>query len=308
MSHANNTVDLLRLIVAAQEGPSREGLIDIFMRDRMVTFRQIARKICRNYSYSVANDLGDIESMVAQQALKMIRLAIEDVTELDKVNYSWEGLLFSKSRQMVRQFMDREMMPATEMTGIIRRQRSLQETRDAMRIAMQSEPTNAEVVTEHNEKMYRNRSNPVKQGMVASLDDAKYLRSFANIDDHDNYADERATDGGGDYVLHPTEGPKFLARLIEQCELIDAQEAASPQSSRRSSKPAIENPLASTAQAWFGPLYSGTDPEGPRTATITQISEVLGISATTARAYVFRVRQAAITVCAEQFGITADDL
>lgn len=307
MKHANNTVDLLRLIVAASEGSSRESLIDIFMRDRMVTFRQIARKICRNYSYSVANDLGDIESMVAQQALKMIRLAIEDVTELDKVTYSWEGLLFSKSRQMVRQFMDKEMMPATEMTGIIRRQRSLQETRDTMRTAMQAEPTNQEVIAEHNEKMYRNRSNPIKQGMVASVDDAKYSRSFSNIDDHDNHHDERATDGGGDFVLHPTEGPQFLAKLIKQCEQIDEQEADTSASKRRRSTPAITSPLAKTAAAWFGPLYDA-DPEGPRTATITQISEVLGISATTARAYVFRVRQAAITVCAEQFGITADDL
>lgn len=290
-----NTLDDLREIASATPGLQQERLIEDFITFRQRLFRQIGASVCHTYGYNVSNNLDDAASMTAMVALTMIRKAIDDPSHLDTIVSSWDGMLRVNARTKIREFMDKNNMVASKMSGLARRRRTLQDVRDRLRQQMQAEPTDQEVVEVHNREMLAARSDPAKQSMLATVDDLRTSRSWAEIQDND-----QSTSEADEFVLHPSEGPKFLAKLRAKCVELDREAAARTTRGRKSP---IENPLTITADAWFGPLYQNSS-EGPRVGSSKEIVEALGIPRTSARKYIYQVREAAMQVAREEFGIT----
>lgn len=277
---SENTRDVIRGISAASGG-RRETLVNQFIADRWGLFRQIAWSLCRNFGVSVDGNGDDFTSMVAEEAYRMLTEHLEDDEKLESVEV-WEGMLKVRSRQKVRNYLDRDAAPAAEMTSALRRVRLLNQTRDAMRMELHREPTDREVVETHNEKMNASRSNAVKQGVIATVEDLQTYRVCADVDDHD-----RAEPLDTEFVLHPVEGPRFIKLLIARTSEYNDR-------------------LGDAARIWLGGLYGGDHP--PRIASIAEISDALGVSRSTARAYVRKIKEYAVTVVQDEFGITESDI
>lgn len=277
---AENTLEAIRAIAAA--APShRPRMIDAFMRARLGLFRQIAYGLCRTYGLAADQHADDFASMVAETAYTTLARQIEDPEELDTVMI-WEAKLRLTSRQVVREFLDKEMAPATQMTSVFRRLRVLNQTRDAMRMEFGREPSDREVVDEHNARMRKSRSNAAKQGVLASVDDLGVYRAAADVDDHD-----RSEPVDTDFVLHPVEGPKFIKLLVERTA-------------------AYNERLGEAASLWLSGLYREDGP--PMIATAEEIAEALDVSKSTARAYIRKIKEYAVVVAQEEFNITEDDV
>lgn len=277
---SENTHDAVRAISAAPAS-RRPVMINDFMAERMTLFKQISRWLCRNFGQSYENHGEDFASIVSMEAYAMLTEQLEDEAELEKVEI-WEGMLRHRSRQRVRNFLDKEMAPATKMSSTLRRVRLLNQTRDEMAREMGAYPTDAELVEAHNAKMRSARSNPVKQGMIATVEDLQVYRQTADVDDHD-FSETVDTD----YVLHPVEGPQFMRAIVE------AVRAQNPK-------------LGIAAEIWLSGLYDGTDEQ--RMATDAEIAEKMGISKSTARAYVRKIKEQAVGVARDRFGISQADM
>ncbi|HEX9089636.1 MAG TPA: HTH domain-containing protein [Arthrobacter sp.] len=278
---SENTHDAVRAIAAAT-GRQRENMIEDFFLDRQGLFNQIGFSLCRNFGVAPAQHGEDFASIVAREAWVMLSEQLADESQLDQVNI-WEAMLKMRSKQMVRNFLDREMSPAAEMSSTWRRVRLLNQTRDEMRFELGREPTDDEIVETHNTKMRSNRSNPVKQGVIATADDLHVWRASADVDDHDRA--ETMLDA--DFVLHPVEGPKFIKLLVERTAEYNER-------------------LGEAAGLWLSGLYRTDGP--PLIRTPEEIAEAMGVSRSTARSYIRKIKEYAVEVASEAFGITADDV
>lgn len=277
---SENTHDVIRAIAAAT-GRERERRIDDFMRARQGLFKQIAWWLCRNFGHLPEQHADDFASIVAETAYTMLREELEDPASLDSVN-NWEGMLRVRSRQAVRTYIDGDNAPMAEMTSALRRKRLLDATRDEMRRELKREPKPLEIVEAHNAKMHATRSNPVKQGVIASVEDLHLSRVQDTIDDHD-FAEP--VDTG--FVLHPVEGPKFIRLLVERTTEYNER-------------------LGKAAELWLSGLYREGHP--PVIATVEEIADALEVSRSTARAYVRKIKEYAVVVLQEEFAVTEKDV
>lgn len=277
---SENTHDAIRAIAAAT-GRQRQNMIEDFFKARQGLFNQIGFSLCRNFGVAVSLHGEDFASIVAREAWVMLTEQLEDPAQLEQVNI-WEAMLKLRSKQIVKNFLDKEMSPAAEMSSTWRRVRLLNQTRDEMRIALHREPSDEEIVTTHNTRMRANRANPVKQGVIATVDDLHVWRASADVDDHD-----RAGTIDAEFVLHPVEGPKFIKLLVERTSEYNER-------------------LGEAAELWLSGLYRTDGP--PVIRTPEEIAEAMGVSRSTARSYTRKIREYAVVVASEAFGITADDI
>lgn len=94
----------------------------------------------------------------------------------------------------------------------------------------------------HNAKMWEKRSNPVKQGVIASVEDLRASRAQDDTADHD-YSEPIYID----FVLHPVEGPRFIQLIMERTS-------------------AYNERLGKAAELWLSGLYSEEHEPGDRRA------------------------------------------
>lgn len=277
---SENTHEMVRAI-AASSGTEQTNLIHAFMKSRWGLFKQISWSLCRNFGVSVDVNGEDFTSLIAEDAYKMLTEQINDDEKLERVE-NWEGMLKVRSRQVVRNFLDKEMAPAAEMTSTLRRVRLLNQTRDLMRLEAGTEPADRDVVEVHNAKMWATRSNPVKQGVLATVEDLQVYRACADVEDHD-HTEPIDTE----FVLHPVEGPKFIRLLVD--------------------KTAAHNErLGQAAGLWLSGLYREDGP--PVIGTVEEIAEALDVSKSTARAYIRKIKDFAVIVFQDEFDIGAESL
>lgn len=277
---SENTHDAVRAIAAAA-GRQRENMIEDFFAARQGLFNQIGFSLCRNFGVAASQHGEDFASIVAREAWVMLSEQLADPEQLEQVNV-WEAMLKLRSKQIVKNYLDKDMSPAAEMSSTWRRVRLLNQTRDEMRLALHREPTDEEIVTTHNTRMRANRANPVKQGVIATVDDLHVWRASADVDDHD-----RAESVDVDFVLHPVEGPKFIQLLVERTSEYNDR-------------------LGEAAELWLSGLYRTDGP--PLIRTPEEIAEALNVSKSTARSYIRKIKEYAVVVASEAFGITADDI
>lgn len=277
---SENTRDAIRAIAAAPEA-KRASMVDAFLKVRWPLFNRIAGTLCRNFGRPVANYGEDFASMVAMEAYKMLSEQITDPAALDKVE-QWEAMLQVRSRQVVRNFIDKDDAPAAGMSSTLRRYRMLGSLRDEMSATLNRVPTDKEVVDEHNRRMYASRANPVKQGVLATVDDLHISRATAEVEHHDYSGPVEP-----ECVLHPAESPELVRLLVEKTREYNER-------------------LGQAAEIWLSGFYS--EGGGEHAGEAKDIAERLGVSESTARGYIRKIKLYAIEIVAEQFGITADDV
>lgn len=277
---SENTHDVIRSIAGAS-GRDRDNLIHDFMRARMGLFKQIAWGLCRRFGHAPDQHVDDFASIVSMTALKMLTEELENDELLERIE-NWEGMLRVQARAAVRDYIDKDGAPMAEMTSALRRKRVLDATRDEIRRELGREPSDQEIVDTHNARMWEKRSNPVKQGVIATVEDLRVSRVQDDVTDHD-YSEPI----DADFVLHPVEGPRFIQLIVDRTS--DYNER-----------------LGKAAELWLSGLYS--DQHEPRIATVDEIAEALGVSRSTARAYVRKIKEYAVLVAQEEFAITEDDL
>lgn len=279
---SENTRDAIRAIAEAPVHRQKE-MINDFMSVRMGLFRSIARHHCLRYGVSVADNVEDFTSLVSIDAFKMLKKQIEDPDELERIEV-WEAMLRLTSRSTVRGHMDKDATPGSGMTSAMRRIRLLNQTREMMRRNEGREPTDQEIVDTHNALMRQNRSNPVKQGMIATVADLSVHRESTDITEYDQ---DYSQPIDSEFVLHPVEGPKFIKLLVARTAEYNAM-------------------LGQVAELWLSGLYA----EGvePRIATVKEIAAAMGITDAAARSHVRKIKEHAVEVASEVFGITVDDL
>lgn len=261
----------------------RDFMINEFLAVRMGLFRSIARYHCVRFGVSVPDNIEDFASIVSMTAYEMLVRHVEDPVERERIE-NFDAMLRLASKAKVRGFADKDLTPGSGMTSTMRRVRLLHATRDAMRHELGREPNDDEVVAEHNRNMWKSRSNPVKQGMLATVEDMGVKRESVDIENHDrDYNQPIDTE----FVLHPVEGPKFVKLLVDRT--------------------AEYNPvLGQAADLWLSGLYA--EGQEPRTASVKEVAEAMGISTATARSHIRKIKEHAVRVAAEEFGISADDM
>lgn len=277
---SENANDAIRAIADAPLA-RRDSMINDFMAARMGLFARISQWLCRNYGQSYQAHGEDFAAMVAEEAYTMFAEHLEDPTELDRVE-TWEGMLRVRSRAVVRNFLDKDMAPAAKMTSALRRIRVLNQTRAAMQQELGGTPSDQEVVARHNANMHAQRSNPSKQGVLATVDDLQTFRACADVSDMD-FSEPIDTD----FVLHPVEGPKFIELLVQK-------------TSEYNSK------LGQAAELWLGGLYRTDGP--PVIATPQEIATALGVTPAAARTYITKIKAYAVVVAKEAFDISHTDV
>lgn len=279
---SENTRDAVRAIAAAP-AHRQATLINDFLAARMGLFRSIARHHCIKYGVSVADNVEDLTSLVSLDAYKLVMKQIADPVELERVEV-WEAMLRVISRSTVRGYLDKDGTPGSGMSSTMRRIRLLHATREAMRRDEGREPTDQEVVDAHNALMRKNRADPVKQGVIATVADLAVHRESVDVTDYDQDCSQPIDT---EFVLHPVEGPRFIRTLVTRM--------------------AEYNPtLGTAADLWLSGLYA--EDQEPRVATVREIAEAMGVTEAQARSFIRKIKEHAIKVASEVFGITADDL
>lgn len=264
--------------ITQASGSTRKFLINEFFDSRKKLFINIANHFCRNYGVAPSTHAEDFEQMVAQEAFVFLNELIDNPDDLDEIQ-NWEGMLKVRSRNPIKAWMDKHSGAASGMSTVNRRVRMLNALRDEM-TRDGAEVSRQEIVDEHNRRMYERRANPENECVIATIDDLSVSRHAADIADHDR---EMAVDD--DFVLHPTESPRFIKLLVERAEK--------------------HNPrLGECASLWLQGFY---DEKGEQ-ATVQDISEAMGVSRSTVRNYKRQIKEFAIVVLRDELGITMDDV
>lgn len=262
--------------IANAFGQARVSERDRFIESRTKLFRGIAFRLCRNFGIQVALHLDDVQQIVAMEAVAWVDELAADPGKIDAV-INWEGLLHVRAKASVRSWHDTNLSPASGMVSVNRRIRVLNQVRDEIRAAG-SEPTDHEVVEEHNRRMRASRKDPARQGMIATVEDLRLAATAANIDDHDRMGPME--DG---CVLHPSEGPEFVRSVVE---------AARGRSEL----------VSKVAEAWLSGVYSGSGAE--QVLSVSEVADALKISRSAASEHIRYVKALAATILAEDLGIT----
>lgn len=262
--------------IAAETGSRRTAARDEFIGSREQLFKTIARRLCRNFGIQIALHMDDVQQIVAMEAIAWVDEMMENPESIDEI-MNWEGMLHARAKASVRSWHDSNLSPASGMISVNRRIRVLNQVRDEMRAAG-SEPTDHEVVDEHNRRMRAARKDPARQGMIATIEDLRLAATAANIDDHDRMGPME--DG---CVLHPAEGPEFVRSVVEAAR----------------GKSEI---VSKVAETWLSGVYSGEGAE--QVLSAAEVAERLDISRSSAASHIRFVKALAVQILAEDLGIT----
>ncbi len=166
---------VVRLVeIASSRGPTRDRLVEGFLRSRHAQFRAIAWRLRNRPRLVWSRDGDDLFALVAGEASEMLR----DLDEKRAAEWDgWDDELYVRSASAIRAWAESgEVTGVAGMTGVMRRARSLQAERPRLAELLGREPSPEEMVDHHNRMVATSRSDPVRQGAVASLSDLAALQ------------------------------------------------------------------------------------------------------------------------------------
>jgi hypothetical protein len=152
--------------------------------------------------------------------------------------------------------------------------------RAALRASWGREPSDAEVIGEHNARMRATRKDADRQGAMASIDDLRPLTTYA-VDQRDDILDEP------DFVLHPSEGRRLVKALLDAAAAGDDPE------------------IRMAAQVWLSRYYA-PGPSAGVLGTVSQLVAQIGCPQTHALDLISCLKGMGAAMLHEQFGIDGD--
>lgn len=182
--------------------------LNSFLAEHAGAWKRMAFSLCRNYGRDVSSHQDEFTSIVMQTACEIIVGGRQDRSRVEEI-LNFEAVVRAHCRNAVTASIKDNDHPASGMSAVLQKSSMLEHLRYEMYQGMEREPTDAEVVAEHNRRMRARRKNPEKSGMIASVDDMKVQHHAADVDYHD-----RVAENDPDCVIHPMEGPRFRADIL----------------------------------------------------------------------------------------------
>lgn len=300
-----------------------EEAIDAFLRAAQPSITDASYKIARRLSVNTHREIDEIRSLVSEYAWKLAT-SVKDRPGDARTGHTLESMLVARAMPAATRHIARFSSAPSGAVGISRKSHLLDQMRAELAQKLGRNPTDAELVTAHNERMYAQRKNPKKQGVIATIDDIGLHRRIASTPVTISSADspEEATSssrldragftaditgatgsrGEPDHVIAPFEGKQFHAHLVAAAEQTDDR-------------------LGAIASRWVELIEEGnseddtvriTQTRGGRRVSKTSIIAILCQEFTLdehqAHNAVGYIRDLARDVLAEQMGITAADV
>lgn len=270
------------LAEAAAASPQRRAqLLDDLIREHMSDLEAMARQLRFRHLTSVPHvDQQELLAVVLLEAALFLDELMREPEKLRKLR-RFESLLMRRARNEVIKWGMFGHLPLSGMTTLVVRQSEIRRTTSELGQRLGRTPTREEVITETNERMYRTRKNPVKQGVLVSERDFTDPRDMATWDECTEVVQEDNTD---DCVLSPVEGQQFRVDLLE----VAREEGGD---------------LAAVAQAWLGG-FTGPDRV---LAEVSQLVELTGLSRRRVESQLDQLRAMAVELLSSRLGITSDN-
>lgn len=313
-------VDKPELIACITGG---EEAIDAFLRSAQPAITDASYKIARRLSASTHREIDEIRAIVSVHAWKLAA-SVKDRPVDAKTGHTLESMLVARAMPEATRHIAQFSSAPSGVIGISRKSHLLDQMRTELAQKLGRNPTDAEVVAAHNERMYAQRKNPKKQGVIATIDDVGLHRRIAatpvtisSADSPEESAGSSRLDRAGftadiagtsgsrgepDHVIAPFEGKKFHAHLVTAAEEADQR-------------------LGAIASRWVELIQEGNSEDDTvritetrsgrrviRVSIITVLCEEFTLEEHQARNAVGLIRDLARDVLAKQMGITAADV
>lgn len=224
LSTAHRMPELLATLAATDSSDREHARAERdLMRLCEAAFRSIALRYCTQYGLDRATYVDDLTSEVRIVALTMIRDRILLTDHRGQPLGNWLGYVNFEAGKAVKKLV--ESAAITGVSGMSNRQRksrALASARADLRRILGREPSPAEIVAHHNEKL-PDQVSAARHGRLASLGDLEEIRavplpdnqdtgiSGSYVDDHDSILLRLAIQGAAEQVIAAAEArsPRF---------------------------------------------------------------------------------------------------
>lgn len=265
---------LVSRIMTAPTGARSERAVEHTIESLYPHFRVWTMRLIREFGRDNFSYFDDVVGICAEQTWLMLLHSTAEVTS------GWYSYIHGACRNQVRAFFESGAVTAASgMTAVIRKQRAASSARQRMTSETGAEPRPHELVMEMNAITRETRSNSSKQGALLTEEDLLVPTISTEIDEGHVLASVE------EFPITEWEARDLIAMLIEECEQ-------------------HSDDLADAATLWLGQLYN----EPPFIRTTGEIAADMEIAPQRASKLVKRVREIALELCEERFGICAPTL
>ncbi len=202
--------DIIDSINALPE-PERSVRINDFLTERIGIFENVAVKLVRRYSMD-PHMVPDITQEVMMVAYNIFN----DPKERKKAEKTkgWIYAIYLFSQNVAKRLSESgEVTGSSGMSTTVRRRRALMKFRNEQSALLGRELKPAELIEAFNKKMLESRSDPKRQGMLATEADLQPFRP-AELDPSLNTA---AAGHESDCPLIPAEARKLIRLMLSEC-------------------------------------------------------------------------------------------
>lgn len=208
------TEDVLTQI-AHVTGAERDRLIEAFLADRRALIDRVTTSVLRFMTPGRPRAAPvlrpDVESVVWECAWQILR---ESHESLDQV-VSFDAVLTSRAKRDAVKHVESSAVTGVAGTANLRtKQRAVGTSRRELRSVLGVEPDTDQLLEYHNDKMRSRRSDPIKQGVLASREDLEVApRTVLAAAD----TGPVPPDGDDDAALTSLEGHDLASEILDRC-------------------------------------------------------------------------------------------
>lgn len=261
-------------------GITRDRAIEEFLDRRNKVFISFGKQLCRRNGAEQAGLEDDVTQEVRLEAWKMVTEQIADPENTERSRV-WELQLRYRCTNAARSYIDNATSAVSGASSLARRKRALKVTEEIMINEDGVVPNDKELVDRHNARMRATRTNAVKQGAMATVEDLK-VAATVDVDSMRSLGIEEQRD----CVLHPAESETFQRSVVAHC----AAES--------------EN-LGKIAAIWMELISAGAPPAEATAAICQRLPE---LSPAQVRRRIHSIRALAVQMLESQLNITAADI
>jgi hypothetical protein len=263
------------------DGDQQDLAVHQFLSDtrHQAFFRKLTASLCNRYSIRLEMWGDDVHVIVQQVAWGML---------VDQAQHTWASAYDSWSQAMalgaqnkVKAFAESaDYLGVSGASTLTRRQRMLEARRQAM-LAGGFEASPQDVVDAHNQEMHRTRSDPARQGVLATTEDMIRLGTLPLEFANDPTTYMPSTGSESDCPLLTTDAKELIRKVLIRCD-------------------ATNGTMRQVAHAVYGQALS----EPPFIATAREAAEISGLGVDKVRRHLREVDDLLRQILAEEYGIT----
>jgi hypothetical protein len=261
-------------------GIARDRAIEEFLDKRDKIFVSFGKQLCKRNGAEQAGLEHDVTQEVRIEAWKMVTEQIADPENTVRTRV-WELQLRYRVTNAAKALIDSASSAVAGTSSQARRVRAMKVTQEEMILKNGVVPSDRELVAHHNEKVMSTRSNAVKQGALATLEDLR-VTATVEIESMRSLGIEEERD----CVLHPAESETFQRSVVAHCK-------------------SQSETLGQVAAIWMEMISAGS-PQSEAIAAICQ--QLPDLSAAQVRRRIHRIRALAVDMLESQLDITSADI